>query len=455
MFKKAFQYIVIVGIGIVVFSGCADNTPNNSRLLQSGPMLGAVEMMEATIWLQTKEPASVGVEYWPVSDSVGNRLHKKGKTTADDFNTTKLTLEELEPGTQYKYRISINNRDIELDYPTTFTTQELWQWRIDPPPFTIAIGSCLYINDPEYDRPGDPYGGQYEILESIHQKNPDLMLWLGDNVYYREVDFYSEAQMAERYRHTRSIEEMQALIAGSVNLAIWDDHDYGPNDSDRTYRMRRQTLNIFKTYWPNPAFGTLETPGIFFRYKYSDVEFFMTDNRFHRAPNKVDNSSDDYLGREQLNWLKESLVSSNATFKLIVVGNQATNIHSKHESFSKYRERYNELMQFLASNKIEGVVFLSGDRHFTELLKTERNGLYPLYEFTSSPLTSGTYSGIVESKEAENPLRVDGTLVYETRNFGMVQVGGERGERTLTLQTYDVEGEKRWEYEINQKDLEF
>ena len=33
-------------------------------------------------------------------------------------------------------------------------------------------------------------------------------------------------------------------------------------------------------------------------------------------------------------------------------------------------------------------MFLSGDRHFTELLKVERPGTYPLYEFTSSPLTS-------------------------------------------------------------------
>jgi len=452
MSKQAFLYIVLPSI--VLLTGYAENNPDSSQLLQSGPMVGAVEMMEATLWLQTKEPASVGVEYWPVDDTTGYRFYKTGKATADNFNTIKLTLTELEPGTRYNYRVSVNDRYPELDYPTTFTTQKLWQWRTDPPPFSIAMGSCLYINDPEYDRPGDPYGGEYEILESIHRKNPDLMLWLGDNVYYREVDFYSEAQMAQRYRHTRSIDEMQALIAGTVNLAIWDDHDYGPNNSDRTYRMRQETLEIFKKYWPNPALGTMETPGVFYRYTYNDVEFFMTDDRFHRAPNKADNSDDDFLGRDQLNWLKESLINSNAAFKLIVVGNQATNVHVGHEGFPKYRERYNKLMEFLASNRIEGVLFLSGDRHFTELLKTKRDGLYPLYEFTSSPLTSGTYSGIMESKEAENPLRVEGTLVYETRNFGMIHVSGKRGNRKLTLQTFDVEGEKLWEYNINQRDLE-
>ena len=453
MYKKAFYSITL--ISVVLISGCTNkNTSNTSDLLQSGPMLGTVEIKKAVVWLQTKKPAPVAIEYWSKEDSVDSRFNKQGKTTADAYNSTKLILDNLEPGTTYNYKITVNSKTQELAYPLSFTTQELWQWRTDPPPFSIAMGSCLYINDPEDDRPGEPYGGRYEILESIHQKSPDVMLWLGDNLYYREPDFYSKYQMALRYIHTRSIEPMQALVANSVNLAIWDDHDYGPNNSDRTYRMRRQALDIFKTYWPNPAFGTMETAGVFFRYKYSDVEFFMTDDRFHRAPNSADNSSDDFFGRRQLNWLKESLLSSNATFKLVVVGNQATNTYSGHEGFPNYTERYNELMNFLAAHEIEGVVFLSGDRHFTELLKTERDDLYPLYELTSSPLTSGTYAGIVESEEADNPLRIDGTLVYDTRNFGMIQVSGERDDRSLILQTYDVKGEKLWEYSIHQKDLE-
>jgi len=448
--KAAYRFVLFC---FVLVFGCAQNSPDTSNLLQSGPMLGAVEMKEATIWLQTKNPVPVVIEYWPENDTTGLRYQRKGVTLEEDYNTSKITLDGLEPGTTYKYRIIVNNRKPKLDYPTSFTTQELWQWRTDPPDFSIAMGSCLYINDTQYDRPGDPYGGQYEILKSIYHKNPDLMLWLGDNVYYREIDFYSETQMAQRYSHTRSINEMQALIGNTVNLAIWDDHDYGPNDSDQTYRMREQALNIFETYWPNPDFGTLETPGIFYRYKYHDVEFFMTDDRFYRTPNQSDNREDDFFGREQLTWLKESLLNSNATFKLIAVGNQATNIHSEHEGFAKYEDRYNELMKFLASHAIEGVLFLSGDRHFTELLKTERKNFYPLYEFTSSPLTSGTYRGIMESEEATNPLRVEGTLVYQTRNFGMIHVSGERENRKLILRTYNVEGEILWEYVISANEL--
>ena len=49
---------------------------------------------------------------------------------------------------------------------------------------SFAIGSCSYVNEPEFDRPGKPYGSNFEIFNSINNKNPDFMLWLGDNMYF-------------------------------------------------------------------------------------------------------------------------------------------------------------------------------------------------------------------------------------------------------------------------------
>ena len=51
------------------------------------------------------------------------------------------------------------------------------------------------------------------------------------------------------------------------------------------------------------------------------------------------------------------------------------------------------------AEKIEGVVFLSGDRHYSELTKTEFEGLYPIYELTSSGITSFRYKA---SKKPES-----------------------------------------------------
>ncbi|NIT57195.1 MAG: alkaline phosphatase family protein, partial [Aliifodinibius sp.] len=181
--------------------------------------------------------------------------------------------------------------------------------------------------------------------------------------------------------------------------------------------------------------------------------FFLMDDRYHRAPNRLKKEGKDFFGEAQLQWLMDSLVGSNATFKIIVVGNQVTNKMNDHESLVAYGEEYDKLMNFLDKHNIPGVLFISGDRHFTELLKTDREDSYPIYEFTSSPLSSGTYGNLNESDEFDNPQRVDGTLVYKDQNFGMMHVKGDKDNRRLVLETYGSDGEKLWDYTIHERDL--
>ena len=141
-------------------------------------------------------------------------------------------------------------------YAATFQTQPMWRWRTDPPAMKIAIGSCAYINDPPYDRPGRPYGDGVEIFKAIADQKPDAMVWLGDNIYYREADWLSESGMRYRYAQNRELAELQPLLASAHHYAIWDDHDFGPDDSDRTFRLRETALGVFKDYWANVTYGT-------------------------------------------------------------------------------------------------------------------------------------------------------------------------------------------------------
>lgn len=441
--------IPAIGTLILLFVTITNTALAQKGLLRAGPMLGYVEMQEANLWLQTTEEASIEIRYWIKGDKNGTSQIVTDRTDIADSFSKHIKLTDLEYGTTYEYELYLDGKLVSLSYPTEFTTQNLWQWRTDPPAFTMAFGSCLYINDKPYDRPGEPYGTSPEILESISAKNPDLMLWMGDNVYFREPDFYSLSRMDYRYRDARDTPEMQPLLARAINLATWDDHDYGPNNSNRSYRLKEEAVDIFKRYWANPGSNSRS---IYTKYKYNDVEFFLLDDRFFRAPNELDNSDKTYFGEVQLQWLKDGLVSSNATFKIVVNGNQVTNVGNDHESFPMYKEEFGELMDFLTQQKVEGLLFLSGDVHYSQLLKTEREGLYPLYEFTSSPLTAGVYE-IAESEDSyDNPLHVDGTLVTEY-NFGMIEVSGPRTERVLTLQSYDREGNLLWERKISREDL--
>jgi len=103
--------------------------------------------------------------------------------------------------------------------------------------------------------------------------------------------------------------------------------------------------------------------------------------------------------------------------------------------------------------RIEGVVFLSGDRHFGELLKIERAGAYPLYEFTSSPLTSRPPAR-VDMADAANPDVVPGTLVVK-RQFGLMRVSGPGNDRRIAFEAHDTEGALLWRHEIKAGDLRF
>ncbi len=425
-----------------------------SGCLSSGPMLGPAEMTQTTVWLQTRRPCRAQVRWWREGTPEAARLSPSVETAAAGDHIARFELPGLEPGSRYEYEIYLDGFRLNPPAPLSFQTQAMWRYRTDPPPFRVAIGSCAYITDAPFDRPGDPYGGDYKIFRAIAQARPDFMIWLGDNVYYREADWTTERDMRRRWAHDRALPELQPLLGAVHHYAIWDDHDFGPNDSDRTFRHRATSLRVFQDYWANPTWGLPEAPGVFTRFEWADVDFFLLDDRSHRAPNTMPAGPDKRMyGREQLQWLKESLAGSRAPFKIVAGGGQFWNPLNTFESLGQYPAEQQELYDFIREARIEGVVFLSGDRHHTELLRRQEPGMYPLYEFTSSPLTSG---GSRLEEEAGNPARVPGTWVTGgTRNFGLLEVSGEEEARVLTLRTLDADGKELWKQEIQEAELRF
>lgn len=427
--------------------------------LHAGPMLGPVTHRGATIWVQTARAADVALRYAATATADGAAVPRARPVTtapvtagpeSDHIATFALT--GLEPGWTYAYSVLVDGAEVERPYPTTFTTQPLWQWRTDPPAFTFAVGSCAYVNDTPYDRPGDPYGGDPRIFESIADLAPELMLWVGDNTYYREVDWWTPEGLAYRQRHTRGLPELQRLLATASHLAVWDDHDYGPNNSDRSYVLKGTALEVFARYWPGVTRGLPSVPGVFTHTQYADVEFFMLDNRYHRTPNDAPPGPDDtLLGAAQLQWLLDGLTSSFAPFKVIVSGGQVLNPVEVFENYSNVAPAERQfLLDEIARRGIGGVVFLSGDRHHSELMRMERPGAYPLHEFTSSPLTAGA---VRQLRDAENPFRVPGTLVTGQRSFGTVHVEGPRTARVMTLRAHAADGSVLWEHRLAAADL--
>jgi alkaline phosphatase D len=422
-----------------------------AELLQSGPMLGYSDMKETLLWVQTKSQAKVKFEYW-------EKGKPEQKFTTEEIYTNKQTAciakaiaNKVEPGRRYEYALYINGQKVERPYPLEFQTQPLWLWRTDPPEFTIAIGSCAYINEEQYDRPGPGYGSNYDIFKSIFSKKPDVMLWLGDNVYLREADWNTREGIFHRYTHTRSLPELQPLLASTHHYAIWDDHDYGPNDHDRSFWNKDVTLEAFKLFWGNPAYGVAGLNGITGQAQWGDVEIFLLDNRYNRTPNARKTQTRTILGEAQFQWLIDALVTSKATFKLIAIGGQVLNSVKKYETYENIApEEKARLIQAITDEGIKGVIFLDGDRHHTELSKLDRIGTYPLYDLTVSPLTSGVS---MNAAKEENAYRVPETIVTE-HNFGILKFSGKQNERLLTITIYNKDGNPLWTREIKAKDLQ-
>ncbi len=419
-------------------------------LLQSGPMVGYADFREVMLWVQTKQPASVKFEYWETTVATKKLTSEEVRTTLADGNTAHINITNLEPGRKYTYRLYVNGSLVDRPYPLEFQTLALWQYRSGPPNFTIAVGSCVYVNDPQYDRPGTPYGGAYNVFTSLHAKRPDAMVWLGDNTYFREIDWNTRNGMIYRYTHTRSLPEMQPLLASTHHYAIWDDHDYGINDADRSFWLKNTALDVFKLFWANPNYSVSNSGGVTGRFEWGDAEFYLIDDRWNKSPNDRTTAKREMLGTTQLEWLIDALKTSRATFKFIAFGGQVLNHLSVFENYATYPEEREKFLKALADEKIPGVVFLSGDRHHTELSKLDRTGTYSLLDFTISPLTSGSSNS---AEKETNTLRVPGTYVGGKRNFAIFSFEGPQNNRGFTCTVYDNNGTELWKQSVKAKDL--
>lgn len=421
--------------------------------LISGPMLGPVELRDAKVW----------VEVSPEVKSVSLQVNKKGDTRirsfnhkgilGNEFNPVTIAIGGLEPNTTYEYRVFINGKTSNAS--GQLTTKDLWQWRKPAPDFSFLTGSCAYTNEPVYDRPGTPYGKDSSIFETMAKEKAAFMLWLGDSWYTREVDFYSEWGLRYRASHDRAVKVMQPFLKAMPQLAIWDDHDYGPNDIGGEYVLKDISRDVFNRYYCNPSAGE-NGQGIYTMTSWGDVDLFLTDNRWWRSSERLYDSVNGkpnpdkvMLGKQQMQWLKSSLLYSSAPFKIIVVGSQVLNPASPYDKWLDFPAEYYEMMDFIAAYKINGVIFLTGDRHHSEIIKVQRPGTYPLYDITVSPLTSSSH--VFGDAEKNNPYRVLG--IDQKQNYGKFSITGERGNRKMTVEFFGTKGDKLGEWSIGQKDL--
>ncbi|HLO80419.1 MAG TPA: alkaline phosphatase D family protein [Chitinophagaceae bacterium] len=451
--KKAFFYSIILVISFFPVPGI--RAQENTGIM-AGPMLGQVEYRDATIWLEAVPGTKPQVRFWKQGDKKNIRTalsRPSSDAELQGHNVIYYHLNDLEINTLYEYHV-VNGTTVASS--GSFITKDLWQWRKPVPDFSFLTGSCSYMNQPQYDRPGKPYGGDSSIFETMAKENSSFMLWLGDNWYTREVDYFSVAGLWYRARYDRSRPVLQAFLKKMPHYAIWDDHDFGPNDIGREFSLKEESRKLFASYWSNPSYGE-NGMGIYTKVSYGDLDIFMLDDRTWRSSDRLPDSIDGrpntmkkMFGDQQMEWFKNALAGSSATFKIIATGSQVLNPKSPFDCFKNFPVEYHDMMQFIRSQKISGVLFLTGDRHHSEVIKMEGLTSYPLYDITVSPLTSGTH--VFGREEKDNPYRVYG--LDQKQNYARVSLSGNAKDRRLKVTFLGVKGENLGEWSVNEKELQ-
>lgn len=281
---------------------------------------------------------------------------------------------------------------------------------------TIAFGSCNRQDLPQ------------DMWQHILANDPELWVWLGDNIY---GDTDDKVKMVAKYNRQLGHPEYQELLASCKVIGTWDDHDFGINDGGTEFEFKYTAQDLMLDFLGEPEGSKRrKTPGVYSSYTWGEedkqLKVIMLDGRFFREKQEksggknqryTQNTTGTFLGKKQWKWLKRELRKSEATINLIGLGVQVIPEEHPFEKLANFPNERKRMLDIIAKSKAKNVIFLSGDRHIAEFSKMKYPGIpYPLYDFTSSGLTHSY------EKVGKEPNRHRISKLIGQRNFGLIEI---------------------------------
>lgn len=320
----------------------------------------------------------------------------------------------------------------------------------------IAFGSCANQN---LDQP---------IWDAVVAAKPDLFLFVGDNIY---ADTEDMELMKAKYAKLAAKPGYQKLKQTCPILATWDDHDYGVNDGGAWYPKREESAEIMLDFFEVPA-GSPQRghAGIYGAHTYGPagkrVQVILLDTRTFKSRQLKDtrpkeelkklnlvgwylpnpDTTTTILGAEQWAWLEMQLRQP-ADVRIIASSIQVIADEKGMESWGNFPHERKRLYDVIGRTGAEGVLFLSGDVHFSEVSRSA-GGPYPLNDFTSSGLTNSSPGWAA----AVNRHRVS-PGAYAKPTFGLVEIDWTPSSPVISLQARGLKGETALEVKLALSDL--
>lgn len=326
-------------------------------MLTDGPLVGAVTAHSAAIFARASSASTVQVLYSPNSDLSGATLSDLVSAAEDKDFTALVPLRDLPVETRIYYDILVDGQSqLQEPLPSFVTFPER------PVAFTVGLLADLATVDQERSAPA------YAALAAT---NPAFVIQLGDFDHRDPLILPCMQQMHREVRSpgTASGLDFDTYIARQFPFFhVWDDHDFGENNADKTFPGKADALQAFQEYYP-----TLPLPnpqaGIWHSFRYGQAEFFLLDCRAQRDPAADEDGPDksmldgDDLPDGQKQWLLNGLLHSTATWKFIVSSVPFNPRCKPADSWGAYTTERQEILDFIRAARIHGVVVISADAH--------------------------------------------------------------------------------------------
>lgn len=320
----------------------------------------------------------------------------------------------------------------------------------------IAFGSCAEETK------------RQPILELVVKHKPDLFVYLGDNIY---GDTRDTNVLRAKYDSLAAKPEFKLLKNSTRILATWDDHDYGENDAGKYYPFRQASKNIFLDFFEEPRNSERrKREGIYTSYMFDaggrklqlillDSRSFRSDLRLYRGelsrdprffypldyyPHQLVDSV--LLGESQWAWLEQELRKP-ADLRVIGSGTQFGISYNGYEAWANFPHEQKRMLELIKKTKAGGVMFITGDVHYAEISKLEYPGLYPIYDVTSSGLTSTWLF------PTPNENRIEGPVM--DNHFGLITIDWSQKDPAIKMEIWDIRDNQRVEYSIKLSEIRF
>lgn len=213
----------------------------------------------------------------------------------------------------------------------------------------VAIASCCKVQ----------MQNEQPAWADIEAENPDFVLLLGDNAYMRNSRWDHDG-LEKRYQQQFAEPNFKSLTDNVPYMAIWDDHDFGVNDSrgaEISHWKREKSRKLFHEYMGGAINDN--RPEVYCSHEIDDIKVIMLDVRYYRQRAHPSRPWATLLGGEQEEWLWRQL-DHNKKYTLIGSGTCIRD-GADRETYRDFKNFYGKFKEELA--KRERVLFVSGDIH--------------------------------------------------------------------------------------------